>query len=711
MRKSIMLALAGILIFSFAFAINVSINSSPITVNKPDESFAMLKITDQSTVVHNIQISSDFVKVLSPKATFIGTYSQKLYFNGKYGTGNVLVVIDKKEYTLNVSFVNPWVEDSLIVSNIKGQVLVQKSGKKSMRPLFIGAKVKEGDLVLSLESGYVKFKLKSTQEIVELGPLSQMYVESLKYHKDEPTYKNVVINVFKGKERNDLFKGLKEGSKFQIKGPSATAGVRGTKFTVAVDDKGNTKIQVERGKVEVTPSTGGNPIMVLAGNQVMVQTGGIIGKIQKITNPESLQPKPEKSKPTASSTSTSKTKEEKPSKKEGNNKMGMNTGTTTNGTETYYMLTLNPNLHNIFGTGIGLGLDITLGIDKNKNLVYGTTASTNILSAFNLRWFEYKNKNILIHYGEMEPINYDYGLLMSNYYKKGLKGLELGLSDLGMKGYSLQTCLPWDIESIYPFEFNPTSTLYSGKLTLQLNSIGLPLPLQLELTGVYESDKNLANMGYPYGGMAAAISWPISVFFTPYAEYATLMASGTTYKNFEKYGTSAGFVGGNSIFNYQFSMLNFTDHFIQNYFGNNYETLKYNTLTGEASGVMALQNPSDAASATNGWVFGSNLNLWILKMNVAYYSMNGQPLAPILSAGGTFKLPVKNLPLEASAQYTKYKLDPNKFFDEFYKNSILEAKLIYPTPSGLSIEVDYTGYFDDAGILHGSYSFNTEFGW
>ena len=715
MQKSIMLALAGILLFSFAFAVNVSINSSPITVNNPDESFAILKITDQSTVAHNIQISSDFVKMLSQKATFVGTYSQKLYFNGKYGTGSVLVVVDNKKYTLNVSFVNPWVKDSLIVSTIKGQVLVQKNGKKSMRPLFIGAKVEEGDLVLSLESGYVKFKLKSTQEIVELGPLSQMYVESLKYQKNEPTYKDVVINVFKGKERNDLFKGLKEGSKFQIKGPSATAGVRGTRFTVAVDDEGNTKIQVERGKVEVTPSTGGNPVMLLAGNQVMVQAGGIIGKIQKITNPESLQPKPQKSKPTGSATSTSKTnktKEEKPSEKEGsNNKMGMNTGTTTSGAETYYMLTLNPNLHNIFGTGIGVGLDITLGIDKDKNLVYGTVASTNILSAFNLRWFEYKNKNFLVHYGEMEPINYDYGLLMSNYYKKDVKGLELGLSNLGMKGYSLQTYLPWDIESIYPFEFNPTSTLYSGKLSLQLDSIGLPLPLQLELTGVYESDKSLTNMGYPYGGMAAAVSWPISVFFTPYAEYATLMASGTSYNSFEKYGTSYGFVGGNSILNYQLSMLNFTDHFIQNYFGNNYETLKYNTLTGEASGVMALQNPSNVASATNGWVFGGNLNLRILKMNVAYYSMNGQPLAPILSAGGTFKLPIKNLPLEASAQYTKYKLDPENFFAEFNKNSILEAKLIYPTPSGLSMEVDYTGYFDNEGTLHGEYSFNTEFGW
>ncbi len=715
MKKLIILSLVSIFIISFSFAISVSINGSPITVNNPDKAFAVIKITDQSTVVHTIQISSDFVKFPTRTATFVGNYQEKVYFNGKYGEGKITVIVDKKQYPLTVSFVNPWVEDSLVVAMVKGQVLVQKSGKKSMRPLFIGAKVHEGDLVLSLESGYVKFKLKSTDEIVELGPLSQMYVESLKYHENDPRYKNVVINVFKGKERNDLFKGLKEGSKFQIKGPSATAGVRGTRFTVAVDDKGNTEIQVERGKVEVTPTSGGNPVMVLAGSQIMVQASGMMGKIQKLTKPESLQPKVKENKPTSPSTSSSKKPEEKKNPEKGTKKssgnMGMNTGTTTNGTETYYMLTLNPNLHNILGTGIGLGLDITLGVDKNQHLVYGTVASTNVLSAFNIRWFEYKNKNFLIHYGEMEPINYDYGLLMTNYYKKGLKGLELGLSNLGIKGYSLQSYLPWDIESIYPFKFNPTSTLYSGKLTLQLSSLGLPLPLQLEISGAYESDKNLTSLGYPYGGISAAISWPISTFFVPYAEYATLLSSETGYKNFEKYGVSAGVVGGNSILNYQFAMLNFTDNFIQNYFGNNYETLKSNTLTGDATGVMMLQKLSDVSSSTQGWVFGSNLNLWILKLNVAYYAMNGQPLAPILSAGGEFKLPVKNLPLEASAQYTKYKLDPNNFFNEFYKDSILEAKLIYPTPSGLSIEIDYTGYFDSLGTLHGSYSLNTAFGW
>ncbi len=711
MKKWITLGLVLIILTSLSFAVSVSIDKTNITVNYPDKAFTILKISDASTVVHTVKISGSIVKIPTKSATFVGNFEEKLYFNGKYGGGKVLVSVDGKEYPLTITFVNPWAEDSLVVAKIKGQVLVQKSGKKSMRPLFIGARVNEGDLVLSLESGYVKFKIKSTDEIIELGPLSQMYIESLKYHKDDPRYKNVVINVYKGKERNDLFKGLKEGSKFQIKGPSATAGVRGTRFTVAVDDKGNTEIQVERGKVEVTPVTGGNPILLLAGHQVMVQTSGMIGKIQKLTKPESLQPQKKEEKPSQPATPT-KTKEEKKPTKE-NSKMGVNTSTSQNGTETYYILTLNPNMHNIFNTGIGVGLDITLGIDKDQHLVYGTTASTNILSAFNIRWLEYKNRYLYLHYGEIEPITYDYGLLMSGYYKKGLKGLEFGVSDLGVNGYSLTTYLPWDIESIYPFKFNPTSTLYAGKLYFNLKSaVGLPLPLGLETAGVYESDKSLAKEGYPYGGLSAAVSWPLSTFFTPYAEYATLFASDTGCKAFEKYGLSAGVIGGNSMLSYQFSAIKFTDHFTQNYFGSNYETLKSNVLTGVATtGTFALQKLSNITTPTSGWVLGGNLNLWILKANVTYYSMSGQPLAPILSAGGTFKLPIKNLPLEASAQYTKYKLDPANFMKEINKDAILEAKLIYPTASGLSIEIDYNGYFDENGVLKGSYSLNTAFGW
>ncbi len=707
MKSAKILVLVLAFIVSLSFAVSVSINSTNVSVNNPDSTFVIVKVSDNSTVVHSIRFEGDFVKLPTKTATFIGNFQFKAYFNGKYGKGIFFVIVDGKQYPVSISFSNPWVEDSLVVSLIKGQVLVQKKGKKSMRPLFIGARVKEGDLVLSLESGYVKFKIKSTNEIVELGPLSQMYIESLKYHKGDPRYKNVVINVYKGKERNDLFKGLKEGSKFEIKGPSATAGVRGTKFTVVVDDNGDTEVQVERGKVAVTAVGATNPVMVVAGQQIMVQASGMIGKIQKLTKPESLQPQEKEKKPTTSSTPTKEKEENKPKEK---SKMGVDTSTTQSGTETYYMLTLNPNLHNIFGTGIGVGLDITVGIDKNQHLVYGTVASTNILSAFNIRWLEYKNKNVLLHYGEIEPITYDYGLLMTNYYKKGLKGVEIGLSNFIVKGYSLFTYLPWDIESIYPFKYNPTSTLYSGKIAFDL---GIPVvPMNLELSGVYESESKLKKDGYPYAGISTAISMPISPFFTPYAEYATLFASETGFKNFEKYGVSAGFIGGNNILSYQFSMLKFTDQFIQNYFGNNYETLKNNVLTGAAtSGVFALQKLSDVTTATSGWVFGANLNLFILKINGTYYAMNGQPLAPILSVGASFNLPIKNLPLEASAQYTKYKLEPSKFFEEINKNAILEAKLIYPTPAGLAIEVDYTGYFDENGVLNGQYSLNTSMGW
>ncbi len=86
--------------------------------------------------------------------------------------------------------------------------------------------------------------------------------------------KNVQIDMPLGKINCDVKK-LSKASSFQVRTPSAVAGVRGTRFGVEIDQSGTVSVDVSEGEVAVAPASNpGSTVAVTAGQSASVKKSG-----------------------------------------------------------------------------------------------------------------------------------------------------------------------------------------------------------------------------------------------------------------------------------------------------------------------------------------------------------------------------------------------------------------------------------------------------
>lgn len=132
---------------------------------------------------------------------------------------------------------------------VKGDVKVESHGKITAAK--IGLKVLPSDKVFTGKDSRAKIVM-SDSNIINISPDTQMLIEKYVFNekKDE---KNVTLNILYGKVRstvNQKYDG--EKNKFQIKTPSAVAGVRGTDFLSQYSKTTNTaKFVTFAGQVQV----------------------------------------------------------------------------------------------------------------------------------------------------------------------------------------------------------------------------------------------------------------------------------------------------------------------------------------------------------------------------------------------------------------------------------------------------------------------------
>ena len=111
---------------------------------------------------------------------------------------------------------------------VKGSVQVQ-SGAGAAADVKVGSKIFEGDTVISGPDARAKIVM-SDRNTININPETKMKIE--KYVNDSTSgQKAVSLNLIEGKVRNNVeqtYDGTK--STFQIKTPTAVAGVRGTQF-------------------------------------------------------------------------------------------------------------------------------------------------------------------------------------------------------------------------------------------------------------------------------------------------------------------------------------------------------------------------------------------------------------------------------------------------------------------------------------------------
>jgi hypothetical protein len=164
-----------------------------------------------------------------------------------------------------------WAAMSGVFMVVKGEVKITSAGKVEVAK--VGTKVTEGDTVQSGHDSRAKIVM-ADKNVLNISPDSKVTIE--KYQNNGPA-KNVESKVEFGKVRASVeqkYDGDK--SKFNIRTPTAVAGVRGTDFMMGFDTKTQTSHVVTfSGMVAVgQPGPGGSivsPVYVPPGHMTQVE--------------------------------------------------------------------------------------------------------------------------------------------------------------------------------------------------------------------------------------------------------------------------------------------------------------------------------------------------------------------------------------------------------------------------------------------------------
>ena len=159
---------------------------------------------------------------------------------------------------------------------VKGDVQIKSAKSGQTARARVGEKVFPKDTIITAKDARAKIVMVDNNEI-NVSPESQIEIQNYEYDPAAGK-KDVLLNVIYGKVRSKVEQKYDgKTSKFQIKTPSAVAGVRGTDFLTA-HQGGVTNIVTFEGKVELgTAGPGGvinNPVTITPGNTASVTTGG-----------------------------------------------------------------------------------------------------------------------------------------------------------------------------------------------------------------------------------------------------------------------------------------------------------------------------------------------------------------------------------------------------------------------------------------------------
>lgn len=159
-----------------------------------------------------------------------------------------------------------------VVSDVHGMVWVKQRGHTEFAPLADRARVAAGDTVKTDANGSLKLSyLDGTRLQIDPGAV----VTVLKAQVN--TVSHAEASVFKldlGRVWIRVLKVLSQKSKFDVQTPTATAGVRGTVFSVAVAPDGKTSVSVREGEVALRSSAAGEPTRVGKGQMAVPAAAG-----------------------------------------------------------------------------------------------------------------------------------------------------------------------------------------------------------------------------------------------------------------------------------------------------------------------------------------------------------------------------------------------------------------------------------------------------
>lgn len=184
-----------------------------------------------------------------------------------------------------------------VVVGLKGQVFIKYDGDKIWKQLLKGDKIREKSTVITMEESEITIKLTNDANATIL-PKSRAYMTSLKVNPKVDTITETEIKLMVGKVYSNIKKSLENGSRYEVKTGSATAGVRGTQFTVWVDKLGNSGVSVFKGIVAFGNNADGKIFLIREKEKMTIDNKGENKPVEenKDVPPEEVKEDDEKNK-------------------------------------------------------------------------------------------------------------------------------------------------------------------------------------------------------------------------------------------------------------------------------------------------------------------------------------------------------------------------------------------------------------------------------
>lgn len=113
--------------------------------------------------------------------------------------------------------------------------------------LDVGQPVKDGDIIATGEAGQAQILFPDSTRIV-VGPNSQVEIDKMLF-RDNNTARRLTVTAVRGSFR--FLSGNSPSRVYKLRTPTATMGVRGTSFDVAVDGGEGTELVVYTGEVQI----------------------------------------------------------------------------------------------------------------------------------------------------------------------------------------------------------------------------------------------------------------------------------------------------------------------------------------------------------------------------------------------------------------------------------------------------------------------------
>ncbi len=136
------------------------------------------------------------------------------------------------------------------ITRLKGRVTIHRNGAKIGVSATNGMDIQQNDAIKTKAKAYVRFRL-SDGSIMTLGEKAELTLDSFTYNPEKKK-RRAFFNIALGKLRVFANRMLKyRDNRFQIKTPTAVAGVRGTVFMVWVESPDVTRIACFDSAVEV----------------------------------------------------------------------------------------------------------------------------------------------------------------------------------------------------------------------------------------------------------------------------------------------------------------------------------------------------------------------------------------------------------------------------------------------------------------------------